>query len=458
LTACAAATPDGIKIQAKEMDYRHVESARLWSAMVVEIGGVKSPSMESAIGPLRAIQAKWAKEDAPAYAAWQNARASHKKGDMFVPTRPRQRQIYTSGLTIEGLRDTLVENADGMLVFQDELSGFVASFDAYREGKGSKDRPDALELYNGGPRPINRAGRLIQVPNWSACILGGIQPDKMRKLTDLADDGFLQRFMVYGGRDVGQEQDRLPDKAAVDAYTNVVRNLVLLEANRYVDPIKFSPEAHKWRKEINDFAYHMRHLPETPPAVKGHLAKWRGLFARLVLTMHAIESAADDRALAATVPEATAKRVRDLMLGFLWPSAHAFYSEFFKAPNKSDKAVEWIARHLLSHGLEEITFSQIKKASRALENNPDAIHPAMEALGRLNWVGEPDSPRTDSTRWQVNTAIHKRFAKQAEAERADKAEKRRRLIVACKTRDKYLAKPSGDSGDCGRANRKGESG
>ena len=63
-------------------------------------------------------------------------------------------------------------------------------------GKGcGKDRTLWLEAYNGGSRSIDRIGRgSFVVPNWSVCMLGGIQPDLIRSVaSSLGDDGLLIR-------------------------------------------------------------------------------------------------------------------------------------------------------------------------------------------------------------------------------------------------------------------------
>ena len=93
---------------------------------------------------------------------------------------------------------------------QDELSGWFGSMDKYSGARGAqKDRAFWLQTYNGGSYTVSRITRgNVHIHNLSASIIGGIQPDPIRKLADGGeDDGLLQRFIpimlrpAVGGRD-----------------------------------------------------------------------------------------------------------------------------------------------------------------------------------------------------------------------------------------------------------------
>ena len=88
------------------------------------------------------------------------------------------RRLYTSDFTMEALEEILDENERGILIYNDELIGFIAGLDAYKTNKG-KDRSAALQLYNGDALPVDRKGNHRLIPNWSACVTGGIQDDKL---------------------------------------------------------------------------------------------------------------------------------------------------------------------------------------------------------------------------------------------------------------------------------------
>lgn len=83
----------------------------------------------------------------------------------------------------------------GTLLVRDELTGWIGAFDKY--GGGSADRPFWLEAHEGGSYRVDRVKHddPICVPHLSIGIVGGIQPDKLSKITGGADDGFAGRFL-----------------------------------------------------------------------------------------------------------------------------------------------------------------------------------------------------------------------------------------------------------------------
>jgi len=86
--------------------------------------------------------------------------------------------------TIEGAQEVLRDSPDGVLCLQDELSGWFGSMDKYAAGRGAaKDRGFWLQAFNGGQYAVNRISRgSFLIPNLSASVLGGIQPDPLRPI------------------------------------------------------------------------------------------------------------------------------------------------------------------------------------------------------------------------------------------------------------------------------------
>ena len=93
----------------------------------------------------------------------------------------------------------------------------------YSTAKGGSGRSDALALYEGGAHRVDRVNRgAVYVKNWSGCVLGAIQIEKLRALVpDLSSDGLLQRFMPIVPAQMiptDDDDDKAPDRAAIDAY------------------------------------------------------------------------------------------------------------------------------------------------------------------------------------------------------------------------------------------------
>jgi hypothetical protein len=182
-------------------------------------------------------------------------------------------------------------------------------------------------------------------------------------------------------------------------------------------------------------------LPTTPAALKGHLAKWEAIFARLLLTLHAVETVSAQDGIVGLAPEVhgdTARKARDLMLKFFLPHGVRFYGEFLRDQDATITDAAWIGGHILARKLDRITMSAIKEAYRALETDEGAIMRAMEHLQRARWVEEPTHPRAASTQWAVNPRVHVLYAERAKAEAARREAVREKIAQAQATIERGL--------------------
>src|SRR5262249_57512487 len=95
--------------------------------------------------------------------------------------------------TIEAAQEVLKDSPDGVLCLQDELSGWFGSMEKYSGNRGGmKDRGFWLQAWNGGQYVLNRVGRGAGlIPNLSVSMLGGIQPDLIRKIAENTHDTSL---------------------------------------------------------------------------------------------------------------------------------------------------------------------------------------------------------------------------------------------------------------------------
>ena len=129
--------------------------------------------------------------------------------------------------TIEAAQEILKDSPNGVLLDQDELSGWFGSMDKYSGARGAqKDRAFWLQAYNGGSYTVDRVTRgSVFIPNLSVSILGGIQPEPIRKLADGGeDDGLLQRFIPIMLRPAVGGRDEAPGQAVFD-YNDLIGNL-----------------------------------------------------------------------------------------------------------------------------------------------------------------------------------------------------------------------------------------
>src|SRR5690606_22071501 len=159
VVAAAAAIDDRCRltVRAKSEWY---ESARLWAALLANPGDGKSPTLKAVADPIKRIHQDLFRE-------WQRQCEGLKPEEW--PPKPA---LFTSDATTEALSEMLKDNARGVLMLTEELASLIGGLDAYRNGQGSKDRGEWLQLYDGGPHQIDRIRRgSFLVPNWGASVL-----------------------------------------------------------------------------------------------------------------------------------------------------------------------------------------------------------------------------------------------------------------------------------------------
>lgn len=427
IATCAGALTDSVKIQPMEHDDSFTQSARLHVGVCAEPGVGKSPAMLKMLEPLEKVAERWTDEFNQQMDEYSRAAKSPGKNDK-VRAKPREKRATIHDLTMEALADALEANPRGVIIWKDELPEYWASFDAYREGGQGKDRAAALGLADGGRRRIDRKkeGASRNVPNWGASLLGGIQPAKLRQWAPkLSDDGLVQRTIVTFGESTGPMLDRKPDKEAKAAYEKKIEDLAEEQCHAFRDVVTLSSEAHSWRKEVYEVAENIQNLPFYSAALKQHVAKWRGMFARILLTLHVAQTESDPITGFPPVSGDTAKMARDLMLKFIWPNQVRFYSEFFEKHDANREHARWIAGHILAHKLERITARDIAVAYRELRDLKDRhiLIDAMKTLHAANWVEAPVEGKRNSVSWTVNPMVHVLFEERA----SEEAEERERV-------------------------------
>ena len=416
LVSCASVTSDEWRIQPKRHDTAWTEQARLWGAIVGPPSILKTPVIAACTKPIERLDAAARdrhREEMREYkikrAAWNLAADK----DIPEPRQPKLARYMVEGTTIEALSEVLRNDdeahqyapAHKVLSRHDEMAEFIANLDRYRTGgRGGGDRGAYLRLYNGGRYVIDRIGRgSFAIPNWSACLLGGIQPEPIQRIAkSCEDDGLLQRFMYCVPGTCPPGLDRKPDPHACHRYAALFPVLAALHPSRSVGgdspaAVVLHEKAHQHRENIDALGRAMEALPDTSPRLRAAFGKWPGMFARLCLIFHLI-NIADARQMGATppvldvVPENIARQVAHFMHDILLP--HLLRAEAVMFSTAQTTHAQWIAGHILAHGLDRITTRDVVRAYRALSSpeDKDELAAVMASLVSVAWV-EPEPPK-----------------------------------------------------------------
>jgi len=422
LAVCAAAIPDSIKLQPKKYDTGWLEPARLWVAPVGLPSTMKSPMMDAAV-----------KANHRAMADYNKLSAEERK----QTEPPKQTRLIIQDTTIEAAQEILKDSPNGVLSYQDELSGWFGGMDKYSGGKGAaKDRAFWLQSFNGGTYSTNRIGRgSVFIENLSVSMLGSIQPEPIRELAENgSDDGLLQRLIPIVLRPAVMGRDEKPSEAVFD-YNKLISNLHELtppmtgglDLVGSATSLRFDDGALAIREGLEKKHLELAQCESLNRKLASHIGKYNGIFARLCVVWHCIEHAGGDRPTIIT--EATARRAAGFLHGFLLRHALAFYAGVLGLSNDHD-ALTAIAGYILAHKSERIAYRDCMRGDSIMKRlKPREAEERFEQLHGFGWVTRTPGPRPSTQpHWIVNPAVHKKFAERAKAE-AERRERERATIA-----------------------------
>lgn len=339
--------------------------ANLWGCIVGRPGVMKTPALEQPLAPLRRLAAKAqeefedelkqhevdsmlaseglqvAKKKIASHLKKGEAPAARAEAEAIVKgeaVKPVCRRYETNDPTIEKLGVLLSENPNGLLLFRDELAGFLRSLE--KDGHES-DRAIYLEMWAGtGNFTSDRIQRgTIRTPAILS-LLGGIQPDILAAYVRDAvrggagADGLLQRFQMIVYPDISPEWhnvDRWPDTEAKNKAFEVFDYLAQLTAAQAgavsdtpdaIPYLRFTSDA---QEQFDQWRAGMERRLRTDgehPAFEAHLSKYRKLVPSLALLIHLANRGTGPVTLAAlakaldwaTYLEAHARRVYSAVL------------------------------------------------------------------------------------------------------------------------------------------------
>lgn len=441
--AAVAGRQVGVRPRARD-DWTVVPN--LWGAIVGRPGLLKSPALTETMRPLQRLEAARREEyehairehDADQAVGKANAKALEKriseavkKGDRDEAKRlamekvtdeaeaPRRQRYLTSDTTVEKLGELLSANPRGILVYRDELSGWLRDLD--REGREGS-RAFYLEAWNGTGRfTYDRIGRgTIDIEAATVSVLGSIQPGPLSGyLRDAlnggaGDDGLLQRLQVVAWPDAPtawRDVDRFPDTEARRRAWETFERLDTLEpadvgaelSGEGIPYLRLDPAAYElfsdWRQRLE---IRLRDGTEHP-AYEAALAKYRSLIPSIALLVHLADTAEGG-------PVSEPAMLAALAWGeYLEAHARRLYSP---ALDPALHAARELDRHLLAGDLpDEFRARDVyRKGWRLLDRR--GTDEALEYLADLDRVipHERDTGGRPTITWQLHPGLKARPA------------------------------------------------
>jgi hypothetical protein len=411
----------------------------IWGAVVGRSGVMKSPAIAEPQRPLVALEVA-AKQHHEAvlqqYEADQLvARASLKEAEKAIVKALREgqdasalarkavshpadlpaRQRYLANdCTVEKLGELLAENPRGILVFRDELMGFLRGLD--REGHESA-RAFFLEAWNGTGRfTYDRIGRgTIDIEAACISILGGIQPGPLTHYIGaamregLGDDGLLQRFQLLVWPDIAPGWTNVDRWPSTEARHNVTALFAWLDTldraevqaeggdDGTIPWLRFDAAAQRefdlWRASLEQKVRSgLEH-----PALESHLAKYRSLVPALALICHLCDQRGG------RVPKAAVLRAC-AWAEYLESHARRVYGYATDLPHNAARELD---RHILNGDLgPQFTARDVYLKGWGMLDR-DATHLALEHLADLDRIRQErlDTGGRPKVIWTVNPRL-----------------------------------------------------
>ncbi|NPT60490.1 DUF3987 domain-containing protein [Paraburkholderia elongata] len=334
LVALSAVIGGRLSIRPKQRDDWTV-TPNLWGLIIGRPSTLKSPAMAAALAPLNVLERDaYAKYDA----ALMNYRAQKAAYDLAVghtktqaktksatlqqasvtanlvsvmqqqPVVPTRTRYVVNDVTVEKLGEILAENPNGVLLFRDELKGFLAELEG--EENATK-RAFVLQAWAGDSGyNFDRIGRgSVRIERAILAVLGTTQPGVVEAHLASAmrggvgDDGLIQRFQlaVYPEEpDSSALVDEFPDLQAAAFVSALFQRLAQLDPasiGAQQDNIgaadgqwylRFDATAQQvfntWYSKLMGLIKRTEH-----GAVASHYGKYRSLVPSLALIFHLAE-------------------------------------------------------------------------------------------------------------------------------------------------------------------------
>ena len=425
----------------------------LWGSLIQRPSQLKSPPVQEVFRVLDKLEAESFKQNEDAQNTYQNEnrkfkmrqnicednlRKAFKKGDQIEigsaenelesleakpPEKPQIRRFQTQDATPEKLQELLSENPQGILVFRDELNGFLMSLE--KEGHETA-RAFYLESWSGGGSfTLDRIGRgTVRSKLICISIFGTIQPAKIippirKAKSETGNDGLLLRFQLttYPDSVKWDYIDKAPNLTAQGRAFKLIRSLAEMDFRELdgvqseadgIPYMRFSDEAGELFKDwITELETKKLRNSDDSAILIEHLGKYRSLMPSLALIFHLLEIA--DSNLSGDVSLQAAKQAAQ-WCEYLEKHARRIYG---MAEDITARAAGSLSKKIKNGKLEDnFTAREVHRKGWELLTEIEIVNGALTDLVEANWLREiPILPTEKGGRktmiYQINPEIKK---------------------------------------------------
>ena len=306
------------------------------------------------------------------------------------PPPPERKRLLTNNTTTERLAGIIATNDRALILFRDELAGWVGQMDKY--GGNGADRAAYIEAYGGRPYVIDRVkdGASIRVPHFSVGILGGIQPDRLASMLLAGDDDGLAARFLFSWPDPlpPTRPHRAPDNLSALGALRWLLTLLPDQVNGAKLPrvIPLTPAAvdrlHEWRLTVAAMEDGAAGL------FLSWLGKLPGMAVRIAITLECLWWSAQPLGTAepTAISNAAVAAATELLNAYSIPMARRTFGE--AALPEADRDAIALARWLLRQAPVPsiINARDLRHADALPTREAERYDTALAELVLANWV------------------------------------------------------------------------
>lgn len=375
----------------------------LWTMCIGLPSAGKSPAIDAVLQPLRKVERPLREAAEARHKEWQDraelaklmestwkegAKAAIKAGEI-PPERPKGCEagppphiprLMLNDATIERLGVILAQQPRGTLQVRDELAGWLAGMQRY--AGGGTDRPFWLEAFGGRAFTVERMGREpLTVDRLSICVLGGIQPDRLKSLLLKSDDdGLLARFMpIWPEPAPVQRPQAWVDGSLMEAALARLLTLDLVTDEAGETRPWFVPFTEDAQRLMHDIKVEARGWEAKAEGLMlSFIGKLPGLTARLALVLAFLDWAVEGAEEPREITHQHFGRAAHLVEAYLLPMARRAYAD--AATPKAERAARRLVTIIREQGWQRFTSRDVLRLDRAGLGTAAELNPALALL------------------------------------------------------------------------------
>lgn len=414
-----------------------VETPNAWGMCIGDVSAMKTPMLTPFTGALVRLDAEADKAHQAALQQYlankvaheavegqiaRNAKAAANVGKPYTPPplslppeRPEPRRTHTGDTTYEALGMLCKHNPTGVLVVQDELSGWLGHLS---KEENRVARAFFLSGHTGQQSyRLNRIGRgELNLPRFCLSVVGNIQPPLLhRLLIDAARNGFgadglAQRFGMMTFPDPLNQQDLVDvrgDLHAAGIGEQALRTLAATDPAKVgavvplgggIPYLTLSPEAsrvfqswYRWQSRESQDA-------DQSAAYRDHVRKLPKVVATVALTTQLLEHEGG---------EITGSVMERAVAAALYYAAHA-RRVYTLANDPSYEPAQLIARRISAgEVVGTLTARQVQRWNWSGCHNAQRANEVLSALEDYGWLVRLPQPKNDTggrptIKWEVH--------------------------------------------------------